>query len=215
MHGDVPGASDRRAAAVVAAYDRIAEAWHASRARDAGAGFRARPFVDGLVAPLAPRARILDVGCGGGVPIAAYLVARGLRVTGLDASSRMLELARAAVPAAEFLHGDMRTAALDDIFDALVAWDSVFHLPRDQHAAVFTRFRTWLRAGGRLLVSLGGSAEAGFTSEMFGETFFYSGHEPGTAVRLLGQAGFQVEHWQIDDPSSRGHMVVLASALHV
>jgi SAM-dependent methyltransferase len=203
---------NRAAARVPAAYDRIADAWHASRARGAGADFSGRRFVDRLVAPLAPASRIVDAGCGGGVPIAAYLAGRGFRVTGLDASSRMVALARAAVRGAEFLHADMRAAALGDAFDALVAWDSVFHLPRNEHRAVFERFRAWLRPGGRLLVSLGGSGQGGFTSEMFGETFYYSGHAPGTARRLLEQAGFRVEHWEIDDPASRGHLVVLARA---
>src|SRR5262249_16281640 len=56
----------------------------------------------------------------------------------------------------------------------------------------------------------GGSGDAGFTSEMHGETFFYSGHEPREALQLLAAAGFEVEHWEVDDPSSRGHIAVLA-----
>jgi SAM-dependent methyltransferase len=207
--------ADRLATAakrVPAAYDSIAAAWHASRARGAEGASKGRPFVDRLVRPLAPASRILDVGCGGGVPIAAYLVRRGFGVTGLDAAARMIALAREAVPGAEFVHGEMRTASFDDVFDAIVAWDSVFHLPRTEHQAVFGRFRAWLRPGGRLLLSLGGSSEEGFTSKMFGETFYYSGHEPAMALRLVEQAGFRVEHWEIDDLASRGHMVVLATA---
>lgn len=195
---------------VPAAYDRIAEAWRASRTPEARGDFPGRRFADRLTAPLPPASRVLDVGCGCGMPIAAYLVRHGFQVTGLDASARMIALAREAVPAAHFVHGDMRTADLEEVFDGLVAWDSVFHLPRTEHGAVFARFRAWLRPGGRLLVSLGGSAEEGFTSAMFGETFYYSGHEPGTALRQLQQAGFRIEHWEIDDPASRGHMAVLA-----
>ncbi len=202
----------RAAKRVHAAYDHIAKAWHASRARGTETGFKERPFVDRLVAPLAPGSRTLDVGCGGGVPITLYLIRHGCQVTGLDVSARMIELAREAVPGAHFVHGDMRTANLDDVFDAIVAWDSVFHLPRTEHRAVLRRFRAWLRPGGRLLVSLGGSSEEGFTSEMFGETFSYSGHAPAIALRLIERAGFRVEHWEIDDPASRGHMVVVAIA---
>ena len=122
----------------------------------------------------------------------------------------MLDLARRAVPGVTFLHGDMRVAEPGGPFDAIVAWDSVFHIPRAEHAAIFSRFRSWLRPGGRLLVSLGGSGEDGFTSEMHGETFFFSGFEPIEALQVLCEAGFEVEHWEVDDPSSRGHIAVLA-----
>lgn len=194
---------------VIAAYDRIAEAW-----RDARVGwatsFRERPLLDRLIAPLSRDDRLLDVGCGCGAPIALYLAECGFRVTGLDGSSRMLDLARRAVPGASFVQGDMRTANPGEPFDGIVAWDSVFHVPRADHALVFRRFHSWLRPGGRLLVSLGASADEGFTSTMHGETFFYSGQEPSQALEDLGTAGFEIEHWEVDDPSSRGHVAILA-----
>jgi cyclopropane fatty-acyl-phospholipid synthase-like methyltransferase len=194
---------------VIRAYDRIADAWR--DARVAGAvTFRERPWVDRLVLPLLPDARILDAGCGCGVPIASYLVGLGFEVVGLDGSARLLELARAAMPGTQFILGDMRTADPAGSFDAIVAWDSVFHLPRDEHREIFRRFRSWLRPGGRLLVSLGGSADAELRSEMHGATFFYSAHEPSEALDLLEGVGFEVEHWEVDDPSSRGHIAIVA-----
>jgi trans-aconitate methyltransferase len=196
-----------RTTSVAEAYDRVAEAWQAARqaARD---HFRERRFLDALTTPLRPGARVLDVGCGCGVPTAAYLDGQGFRVTGLDASARLLELARRAVPGATFVHGDMRVAEPGGPVDALVVWDSVFHLPRPDHAALFGRFRSWLRPGGRLLVSLGGS-DGEFTSEMLGATFYYSGHDPEVAIHLLEASGIEVEHWEVDDPSPRGHVAVL------
>jgi cyclopropane fatty-acyl-phospholipid synthase-like methyltransferase len=191
------------------AYDRIAERWRADRL--ATSGLRERRFVDRLIEPLRPGARVLDVGCGCGAPIAAYLAGRGMQVTGLDGSARLLRYARELLPGATFVHGDMRTAEAGGGYDAVVAWDSVFHVPRGDHAALFGRFRSWLRPGGRLLLSLGGSGDEGFTSEMHGEAFFYSGHEPAEALGLLEAAGLAVEHWEVDDPSSRGHIAVLAA----
>jgi trans-aconitate methyltransferase len=194
---------------VIRAYDRIADAWRDARVAGAGT-FRERPWVDRLVLPLLPDARIFDAGCGCGVPIASYLVGLGFEVVGLDGSARLLELGRAAVPGAQFILGDMRTADPAGSFDAIVAWDSVFHLPRDEHREIFRRFRSWLRPGGRLLVSLGGSADAELRSEMHGVTFFYSAHEPLAALRLLEEVGFQIEQWELDDASSRGHIAVVA-----
>jgi cyclopropane fatty-acyl-phospholipid synthase-like methyltransferase len=188
-------------------YDSIAEVWQRSRAGDA---FRERGLLDRLVAPLPPGARILDLGCGGGEPIARYLATLGYDLTGVDLSPRLLALARQAVPGGRFVQGDMRTIHLDQQFDAIVAWDSVFHLPRRDHGPLFRRFREWLGPQRRLLLSIGGSDEAGFTSEMWGVSFFYSGHAPDRARALLAEAGFRIEHWGIDDPTSRGHVAIIA-----
>lgn len=194
---------------VAESYDRIAEAWHRSRCDWEQHPFRERGFLDRLVQPLAPGAAILDVGCGCGVPSARYLAELGFRVTGLDASPRLLEIARRAVPGARFLQGDMRTEKVPGVFDAVVAWDSVFHLPCADHAGVFERFRGWLRPRGRLLLSLGGSAGE-FTSQMQGSTFYYCGHAPEVTVQLLTGVGFEIEQVENDDSTSRGHVVVLA-----
>jgi cyclopropane fatty-acyl-phospholipid synthase-like methyltransferase len=188
-------------------YDRIAEAWQRSRSGDA---FAERTLVDRLVAPLPPGARILDLGCGGGEPIGRYLGTWGFDLTGVDLSPRLLALARRVVPTGTFLQGDMRTISLDGDFDAVVAWDSVFHLPRGDHGPLFRRMHRWLRPKGRLLLSIGGSDEAGFTSEMWGVSFFYSGYPPDVARALLAQTGFRIEHWEVDDPTSRGHLAIIA-----
>ena len=193
---------------VADAYDRIADRWLASRT-----GFTPslRRHLGDLVRGLPRGADVLDVGCGSGIPVARHLADRGLRVTGIDASARLLEHARRKVPTATFVHGDMRTVDLDQRFDAIVAWDSVFHVPRLDHAHVFGRFRGWLGRRGRLLLSLGGSAGEG-TSEMFGETFFYSGVAPDAALRQLARAGFRIVEAEIDDPSSGGHLAIVAVA---
>jgi cyclopropane fatty-acyl-phospholipid synthase-like methyltransferase len=168
-----------------------------------------RRFLDLLVADLPPNAAILDAGCGWGVPIGRWLVGQGFRVTGLDGSQRQLEHAREAVPEMTLVHGDLRTADPGGPFDAIVAWDSVFHITRADHASLFRRFHSWLKPGGLLLISLGGSKDE-FTDTMLGDTFFYSSHAPEESVRLLDRAGFEILHQEIDDPQSRGHFVVLA-----
>lgn len=192
---------------VADSYDAVAERYAAARRERTGG---LRRLLDTLAERLSPGASALDVGCGSGVPVARFLVDHGFFVTGLDVSTRLLDIARRQVPEATYVHGDMRTARPEGAFDAIVAWDSVFHLPRADHAAMFERFASWLRPAGLLLLSLGGSAWEG-TSEMLGRTFFYGGHDPEEALALLRRAGFDVLAAEEDDPSSRGHVAVLAA----
>lgn len=186
-------------------YDLIAEQWDAD-----GHAFRQQRYVDLILEGLGPGARVLDVGCGTGRPVAEYLVARGFRVVGLDSSEGMLEIARRAVPEAEFVAGDMAEAEFGEGFAAAVAWDSLFHVPRGRHAEVFRKLHAALLPAGRLLLSSGGTGDEGFTSEMYGQNFFYSGFAPAETLALLGRAGFRVELCEVDDATSRGHIAVVA-----
>jgi cyclopropane fatty-acyl-phospholipid synthase-like methyltransferase len=206
-------------------YDYIAGQWH-SNFRGQAYVDRVLGYVDRVLEGLPPGAKVLDLGCGTGTPIAEYMVRRGYRVTGVDQSEKMLEIAKKVVPEAEFIHGDMVEVELAGRFAAAVAWDSVFHVERKHHPAIYRKLADALEIGGRLLLTVGGSdggagAEGGsapgdhsgaegFTSEMFGHTFFYSGYAPQVARQKLEAEGFEVEVWEVDDPSSRGHIAVIA-----
>jgi ubiquinone/menaquinone biosynthesis C-methylase UbiE len=135
---------------------------------------------------------------------------RGYVVTGVDGSARMLEIAQRVLPGARLIHARIEQVEFEDEFSAAIVWDSLFHVPRDRHAAVYAKLARWILPGGRLLLSSGGTEHAGFTSEMHGETFFYSSWCPSTVVQLLEQAGFVVELCEVDQPESRGHVAIVA-----
>lgn len=87
-----------------AALDDIGEAYDASFTDREAQRERGRR----LVAALPSGARVLDLGCGSGVPTARQLVDAGLDVVGIDESARMLGLAAATVPEAVLHHRDLR-----------------------------------------------------------------------------------------------------------
>src|SRR5215467_3219467 len=60
-----------------------------------------------LTGRLKPGARILDAGCGTGVPAAQQLTRAGAQVTKIDISPIILNLARQNVPEATFLELDI------------------------------------------------------------------------------------------------------------
>jgi ubiquinone/menaquinone biosynthesis C-methylase UbiE len=189
-------------------YDQIAEQWHANFRGQAYVD-RVLAYVDRVLEGLPQGANVLDLGCGTGDPIAKYIVAKGYHVVGVDQSEQMLAIARQVVPEAELIQSDMISLQLTDKFAAAIAWDSIFHVDRSQHASVFQKLAAALEPGARLLLSAGGSAAECITSEMFGQTFSYSGHEPEVTRKLLEAAGFEIEIWEVDDPASRGHLAVI------
>jgi ubiquinone/menaquinone biosynthesis C-methylase UbiE len=99
----------------------------------------------------APPGVALDAACGTGRH-AAYLLARGHRVVGVDATPEMLAKARARVPGADFRVGDLRRLPVEAAsVDLAVCALALTHLP-DLAPAVDELARV-VRPGGRLVVS--------------------------------------------------------------
>jgi cyclopropane fatty-acyl-phospholipid synthase-like methyltransferase len=200
-------------------YDHIAEQWHKNN-RGQIYEDRVLGYVAKILEGLPPQSKILDFGCGTGNLIARHIANRGFQVVGIDQSREMLKIAGTVVPEANFIHADMVSIEFTEKFAGAVAWDSVFHVERKYHASIFHKLSNALVTGGRLLISVGGSdveeanreetGKEGFTSEMFGHIFFYSGYAPQTARKMLEAEGFEIEVWEVDDPTSRGHIAVIA-----
>lgn len=132
-------------------YDEIAREYHASRNR-----FDHRKELKEFAAMLPKNARVLDVGCGAGVPVAKFLVESGFDVTGIDFSENMLRLAEKNVQKARFIKGDMTELDFEDnSFDGLTAFYSVIHVPREKHFSLFQSFHRILKPEGIMLVCVG------------------------------------------------------------
>jgi trans-aconitate 2-methyltransferase len=115
---------------------------------------RLRPAVDLLQrVPLASPARVVDLGCGTG-NVTALLRARWpeARVTGVDASSTMLERARASYGGVEWLEADVATWAPAAPVDVLFSNATLHWI--DDHAALFGRLVTLVAPGGALAVQM-------------------------------------------------------------
>ena len=107
-----------------------------------------------MIDRLASGARVLDLGCGTGVPTAGMLAESGVEVVGIDVSTEMLALARRNVPTGRFVAMDVME--LDDSlgrFDGACAFFSLLMLRRSDIPRVLRRVRSVLRPGG--LVTIG------------------------------------------------------------
>ncbi len=148
--------------------------------------------VEAFCSMLPPKAKILDVGCGTGIPISRYLVQNGFEVVGIDLSKEMISAAKQNVQGAEFLPMNMTEIDLPpESFDGVISCYSIFHVPRNNHAAIFQSFCRVLKPDGVMLASVGASDWEG-VEDYYGVDMFWSHFEPTTTQSLITSAGFHI-----------------------
>ena len=151
-----------------------------------------------LMHGLRPPARVLDLGCGAGLPVSRELFGRGFQVTGVDGSACQIARARQNVSQTRFIHADMTSISFPSAyFEAIGAFYSITHVPRDEHAMLLGHIANWLSAGGRFVGSFGASAVEGWTGEWLGTTMFISCFDIDTTKRLVADAGLTIESAEI------------------
>ncbi len=105
--------------------------------------------------------RVLDLGCGNGLPVARALAER-YAVTGVDLSPEQIERARELVPGATFVCADMASVELPAAsFAGVLAFYSIINVPVAEHAALIARIAGWLAPGGVVLAIVGRDAWTG------------------------------------------------------
>jgi ubiquinone/menaquinone biosynthesis C-methylase UbiE len=174
---------------VRAAYDILAPTfgeWNASIQGDPW-----ERFVRELEARLDSGARVLDLGCGDGNK--TRRLAERFEVVGVDISPEQLRLASAAAPEVTFVEADF--AELDfvaETFDAVTAFYSFMHVPRDRHLEVFRTVLRWLKPGGLFLAPLSTTGGPDRIENWLGVDIFFSGFDSQTNRGLVREAGFEL-----------------------
>ena len=147
-------------------------AWHFARGK-----LRRDPVFGHLLARglIAPRSRVLDIGCGQGL-LASLLAAAAkaarqgrwpsgwaeapvdVRVSGIELLARDVERARRALGAGiDIVCADMRTAEFAPV-DTVVILDVLHYVSIAEQDAVLARVRAALPIGGRLVLRIGDAA---------------------------------------------------------
>jgi ubiquinone/menaquinone biosynthesis C-methylase UbiE len=136
---------------------------------------------------------VLDLGCGTGVPTAQLLTASDHRVVGVDISSGMLELARAQVPAAEFMHADFKDLA-DDFgqFEAVTAFFSLLMLSKADISRTVAKVAGWLKPGGYFAVGMVNFDGDSLPFDFLGVPVTVSGYLQPDLAALLESHGLTV-----------------------
>jgi SAM-dependent methyltransferase len=180
---------------VRAGYDRIERAYGEWRRLEEGP-VRAR-FIPDLLDAFTTGARVLDIGCGDGVRSAPLI--QHLSWIGVDLSWVQLSLARERFPSTRLVQADAaRLPFRPASFDAVVAWYSLIHVPRQEHSVVFRAIADLLRPGGRTIFTLGTNDDPiGIEDDWLGVPMFWSGFDVDTSVRLIGASRLTIENAEV------------------
>lgn len=190
---------------ILPTYERVGPAYAAQRDRS----LFERHWLDRILAEAPGQPQVLDIGCGGGAPIATYLTEQGAKVTGVDGAAAMVAVFRETLPAATAHVADMRRLDLGQQFDAVIAINSFFHLSPDDQRAMFPIFAAHLRPHGLLWFTSG--PEAGERiGAVEGAPVYHSSLDPAEFRELMAANGLQVLTYAPEDPQTRGHTLWLA-----
>ncbi|EKO3539315.1 class I SAM-dependent methyltransferase [Vibrio fluvialis] len=181
-------------------YDAIAEDWNRLRthlpAPDLALFELFRCYIP-------PQGRVLDLGCGHGIPIAAMMTERGFTLTGVDRSERLLSLARSAMPQQEWIQSELESFEPVGHYHGVIIWDSMFHLPRYEHLTLLGKVFEALEPEGVVILSSGGSDTdlPPFTDIMLGHEFFYDAFPVSVLLRHCREMGFRILlHELVNEP---------------
>ena len=174
---------------VRAGYNTIADRYLAVRTRDS----EDVRLLGELITRLPTGAKVLDAGCGAGLPI-SQMLSEKFEVTGVDFSEAQIELAKKNVPNATFICQDMTKLDFpDNIFDGICSYYAIIHIPREEHQPLLANFHRMLKPDGLALLCLGAENVVDDIDEDFlGTRMYWSHYDSETYLEMLRQCGFTI-----------------------
>ncbi|KAJ5107691.1 hypothetical protein N7456_004366 [Penicillium angulare] len=144
--------------------------------------------------------RILELGCGAGVPVTQLLASQEhISVTANDISETQIALAKERLPSSvDLIQGDMMSLKFDhEELDAVLGMYSISHIPRDEQTVLLRRIFDWLKPGGQLLANFPETNFEGSSNESWlGATngaVYWSSWGREKLVQLLREIGFEIK----------------------
>ncbi|KAE9994383.1 hypothetical protein EG327_010823 [Venturia inaequalis] len=144
---------------------------------------------------------VLELGCGCGLPVSKRLLTYpDISVTANDLSSTQIALARENLRDAGdrvgFLEGDMmRLDFAPASFDAVVAFYSIIHLPKDEQVNLLADIAKWLKPGGYLLANFSAQESQGVELQKWLAEegwMFWAGWGRAGTVEKIKDAGLEI-----------------------
>ncbi|MGC3820671.1 class I SAM-dependent DNA methyltransferase [Acinetobacter sp. G11] len=190
---------------IIKIYKKHARAWTELR----GQLLYEKAWLNHFLSLIPEHAQILDLGCGSGKPIAAYLIEQGHSVVGVDSSDVMIEMAKQNFPEQHWIQADMRQIELEQKFQGILAWDSFFHLTQHDQRKMFTQFSRFAEQG-TVLMFTSGPSHGEALGDLFGDVLYHASLSQQEYRQLLKDHGFEAVKMVAEDPDCAGHTVWLA-----
>lgn len=190
---------------VYQSYDKMYNWYDEHRSRE----LFEKPYLDLAISHLKPKAKILDIGCGMGEPIGKYFIDQGFDLTGIDGSGELINLAKSRFPKARFYVQDMRTINLNEKFDLVIAWHSLFHLSREEQKSMFQIFESLINKQGILLFTTG-HENGEVWSDNGGQMLYHASLDLEEYKKLLLKHNFEIIKYIKEDESCGGATVWVA-----
>lgn len=154
-------------------------------------------LVDNLRSEGKSRATILDVGCGTGRPTAETLSAAGHDVTGIDVSSKMVEVSRQQVPAATFHLTDAQNYEPGTQYDAVTAYFALLdEKSRKEVKEVIGRIYSWIKPGGHFIYATVRADCDQERGEWMGRTIVMTSFPREEWLEIMKEKGFEILQWK-------------------
>ncbi len=187
-------------------YERQARHWDDIRST----ALHEKPWLDRFASTLPANGRLLDLGCGSGIPVAGYFLDKGYDLVGVDYSPTMIKMARQHYPQADWTVQDITKLKLAGQFDGIYSWDGFFHLSIAEQRDVIPRLCQSIKSGGSIMLTVG-TGEGEVTGNVGGETVYHASLNPDEYKSLLSQLGFEDVRYIAEDLDSLGRSILLAS----
>jgi SAM-dependent methyltransferase len=161
-----------------------------------------------------PSGRLLDLGCGCGVPVARELSLIGVDVTGVDISEVQVARARGLVPGATFIVADVSDVRFRPAsFDTVCCFYSLIHIPQDEQRQLIVRIGDWLKPGGLFLATVGHTAWTGEEAGWLGGSAPMWWSHPGQATYRdwIESANLKIHDQQFIPDGTSGHTLFAAT----
>jgi SAM-dependent methyltransferase len=188
-------------------YDRVSYIYREDEAGPLGS--RYLDWINAMCIP--PQSRILELGCGCGIPVARELAPHH-RYLGVDLSPVQIERARRLVPDGDFACVDMTALSFSSgSFDAIIALYSLIHVPVEEQRGLLLRITDWLKPGAQFLAIVGSEAWTGTESDWLGvkgATMYWSHAEAATYRRWLHDYGYTVLRDEFVAEGVGGHQLM-------
>lgn len=179
-------------------YNKIAESYSTGRIAKKEKNYK---YFDNLISYFPKTGKLLDLGCGGGIPASSYFYEKGFDITGVDISSEMIKLAKQNIPNGNFFVSDMLECNFpSEEFDIIISTFAIIHIPQHKQKELFEKIFSWLKKDGVAYLVLGyNHLKEEIDDNWRGVKMFWSHFSSDEYKIILKETGFKILWEEIEE----------------